>query len=110
MKALVKFAAGEGNIDVLDVDEPRRSGQDFTAGMGVDVALECAGHPSSVRACLDSLRPMGRYTQIAICGRDIAFPIDQMLYKQLTVRGSITYGAHVATDDGHLCPRLRPTA
>ena len=49
MKALVKFAAGEGNIDVL--------------------------------------------TQIAICGRDIPFPIDQMLYKQLTVRGSITYTA-----------------
>ena len=23
MKALVKFAAGEGNIDVLEVDEPR---------------------------------------------------------------------------------------
>jgi L-iditol 2-dehydrogenase len=36
---------------------------------------------------------MGRYTQIAICGRDIPFPIDQMLYKQLTVRGSITYTA-----------------
>jgi threonine dehydrogenase-like Zn-dependent dehydrogenase len=37
---------------------------------------------------------MGHYTQVAICGRDIEFPIDQIFYKQLTVRGSITYTAH----------------
>jgi threonine dehydrogenase-like Zn-dependent dehydrogenase len=37
--------------------------------------------------------PMGRYTQVAICGREIQVPIDQILYKQLTVRGSITYTA-----------------
>ncbi len=64
-----------------------------TGGRGVDVALECAGHPDSVRACLDALRPMGRYTQVAICGREIPFPIDRIFYKQLTVRGSITYTA-----------------
>lgn len=67
--------------------------QPFTNGEGVDIALECAGHPNSVRGCLESLRPMGRYTQVAICGRDITFPIDQIFYKQLTVRGSITYTA-----------------
>ena len=67
--------------------------RDLTAGAGVDVALECAGHPGSVRGCLESLRPMGRYTQVAINGRDIEFPIDQIFYKQLTVRGSITYTA-----------------
>jgi L-iditol 2-dehydrogenase len=64
-----------------------------TGGAGVDVAFECAGHPSSVRGCLESLRPMGRYTQIAICGRDIEFPIDLMFYKQLRLQGSITYTA-----------------
>jgi L-iditol 2-dehydrogenase len=66
---------------------------DFTAGAGVDAALECAGHPSSVRGCLESLRPMGRHTQVGICGREIQFPIDHVFYKQLTVRGSITYTA-----------------
>jgi L-iditol 2-dehydrogenase len=88
-------AARIGAVDVVNIGkrEVSEAVRDFTAGRGVDVALECAGHPSSVRACLDSLRPMGRYTQIAICGRDIPFPIDQMLYKQLTVRGSITYTA-----------------
>lgn len=67
--------------------------QELTSGVGVDIALECAGHPSSVRGCLDALRPMGRYTQVAICGREITFPIDQVFYKQLTLRGSITYTA-----------------
>lgn len=66
---------------------------DLTGGEGANLAFECAGHPDSVRACLASLRPMGRYTQVAICGREIPVPIDQIFYKQLTVRGSITYTA-----------------
>ena len=67
--------------------------REHTKGKGVDVALECAGHPSSVRGCLQSLRPKGQYTQVGICGRDIQFPIDQLFYKQLTMRGSICYTA-----------------
>src|ERR1700751_532121 len=51
-------------------------------GRGVDVAFECAGHENSVRACLEALRPLGRYTQVGICGREIQFPIDQIFYKQ----------------------------
>jgi L-iditol 2-dehydrogenase len=60
---------------------------------GVDAAFECAGHENSVRACLDALRPLGRYTQVGICGREIQFPIDQIFYKQLKVTGSICYTA-----------------
>jgi L-iditol 2-dehydrogenase len=67
--------------------------REATGGAGVDVALECAGHPASVRGCLDALRPMGRYTQVAICGCEIQFPIDRIFYKQLTVSGSICYTA-----------------
>jgi L-iditol 2-dehydrogenase len=67
--------------------------RDITHGVGADVAFECSGHSDSVRGCLESLRPMGRYTQVGICGRDIQFPMDQVFYKQLTVRGSITYTA-----------------
>jgi L-iditol 2-dehydrogenase len=88
-------AAGIGAAAVVDVGT-RGLGEavrDFTGGSGVDAALECAGHPGSVRGCLEALRPMGRYTQVAICGREIPFPLDQIFYKQLTVRGSITYTA-----------------
>jgi len=64
-----------------------------TDGVGVDVALECAGHPDSVRGSIEALRPMGRYTQVAICGGDITFPIDKVIFKQLTLRGSLCYTA-----------------
>jgi L-iditol 2-dehydrogenase len=83
--AAATIAAGERNVAEAVREE--------TDGRGADVAFECSGHPDSVRTCLDSLRPLGRYTQIAICGRDIEFPIDQIFYKQLTVRGSVCYTA-----------------
>ena len=68
--------------------------EEHTKGRGVDVALECAGAAASVRGCLGALRPMGHYTQVAICGRDIEFPIDLIFYKQLSLKGSICYTAN----------------
>ncbi|MGI8960554.1 MAG: zinc-binding dehydrogenase [Bryobacteraceae bacterium] len=63
--------------------------REYTCEVGVDVAFECAGHATSVRGCLESLRPMGHYTQVGICGREIEFPIDQVFYNA----GSICYTA-----------------
>ena len=84
-----------GAAATVDVEQDRleEAVRDATGGAGVDVTFECAGHPASVRACLDSLRPMGRHTQVAICGRDIPFPMDRIFYKQLTIAGSICYTA-----------------
>jgi L-iditol 2-dehydrogenase len=64
-----------------------------TGGRLADVVLECAGHPSSVRNCLDAVRPLGRYTQVGICGQDISVPFDRIFFKQLTVVGSVAYTA-----------------
>ncbi len=84
-----------GAAGVINVGKEKLSDaiQGITNGQGVDVAFECAGHPSSVRGCLESLHPLGRYTQVAICGQDIQFPIDQIFYKQLTMSGSVCYTA-----------------
>jgi L-iditol 2-dehydrogenase len=67
--------------------------REYAEDAWVDVAFECAGNASSVRGCLEALRPMGRYTQVGICGREIQFPIDQIFYKQLKLSGSICYTA-----------------
>ncbi len=75
-------------------DDLQSTIQDLTSGRGVDIALECAGAGASVRGCLAALRPMGHYTQVGICGHDIEFPIDLIFYKQLSMRGSITYTAN----------------
>ncbi|MGD0497885.1 MAG: alcohol dehydrogenase catalytic domain-containing protein [Bryobacteraceae bacterium] len=103
VKTIVAGAAGDGSR----LEAARRIGAaatvctaertlidavaEITGGAGVDVAFECAGHPDSVRGCLQTLRPLGRYTQVAICGGDIAFPIDAVVFKQLVVAGSFCY-------------------
>jgi L-iditol 2-dehydrogenase len=105
IRTIVAGAAGDqerlgaalriGAAAVINIGEENLNDaiQEHTGGVGVDVAFECAGHPGSVRGCLESLRPMGRYTQVAICGQDIQFPIDLMFYKQLTMSGSVCYTA-----------------
>lgn len=91
LEAALRFGAAAA------IDTSQRSIMDVIRqlgdGRGVDAAFECAGHENSVRACLDALRPLGRYTQVGICGREIQFPIDQIFYKQLQVTGSICYTA-----------------
>jgi len=89
--ALRVGAAGVINVGNEDLQMAIR---EYTDGRGADVALECAGDAASVRGCLGALRPMGHYTQVAICGRDIGFPIDLIFYKQLTLRGSVCYTAN----------------
>ncbi|MBZ5621583.1 MAG: zinc-binding dehydrogenase [Acidobacteriia bacterium] len=61
--AAAVVSVGEGNL--LEIVK------EHTGGRGVDVTFECAGHPDSVHRCLGALRPMGRYTQVAISGREI---------------------------------------
>ena len=65
-----------GAADVINLKERSVSDavQQHTDGRGFDVAFECAGHPDSVRGCIEALRPLGKY-------------------KQLTVQGSICYTA-----------------
>ena len=76
-----------GNQNLLDAVRQE------TDGVGVDVAFECAGHRSSVRGCIEALRPMGQYTQVGICGQEIQFPMDQVFFKQLSLVGSVCYTA-----------------
>jgi L-iditol 2-dehydrogenase len=91
LDAAARFgAAAVVDVEHGDLGETVRAA---TGGRGVDVAFECAGHPASVRGCLESLRPMGRHIQVAICGQDIPFPLDRVFYKQLTVAGTVCYTA-----------------
>ncbi len=68
-----------------------------TGGAGVDVAFEVAGVAASATACLDALRPLGRYTQVGHFGRDITAPFDRIGFRQLRVAGSVGYTADTWT-------------
>lgn len=92
-RARLQAAKAIGAADVVNTGEIPLAEwiREQTREAGVDVAFECAGHPASVRGCVEALGPMGRYTQVAICGGVIPFPIDLVLYKQLTMVGSVCY-------------------
>ncbi len=63
---------------------------DFTDGLGVDVALECSGAESAANQCLQFLRTQGRFTQIGIYGAPIRLDLDQVVYKEIQLTGSFS--------------------
>ncbi len=50
-----------------------------------DVVLEASGSAPGAARALSAVRRAGRYVQVGIFGRDVALPIDAVLYKELTV-------------------------
>ncbi len=60
-----------------------------TRGRGADMAVEAAGAAGSVATCLKAVRPLGRYVQIGIAGKEITVNFDTILFKQLRVFGSV---------------------
>lgn len=91
--ARLQLARQLGAARVVDVqrEDLREIVRAETAGAGVDVAFEVAGVAASAAACLDALRPLGRYTQVGHFGRDITVPFDRIGFKQLRVAGSVGY-------------------
>ncbi len=94
------------NVDVENLLEIVR---DATGGTGADVAFEVAGVAASAAACLEALRPLGRYTQVGHFGRPINVPFDRIGFKQLRVTGSVGYTAATWTRTMKLLAQgLRP--
>lgn len=50
-----------------------------------DVVIDCSGHESGIRACLESARRGGRYVQVGLAGRQVSLPLDEIVYRELTV-------------------------
>lgn len=101
-----------GAARTIDVQREDLAGivRDETDGLGVDLAFEVAGVAASAAACLDALRPLGRYTQVGHFGRDIAVPFDRIGFKQLSVTGSVGYTAATWTRTMKLLAQgLRPS-
>jgi L-iditol 2-dehydrogenase len=64
-----------------------------TGGLGVDVAVECAGAAASVANCLAAVRPLGCYAQVGHFGNDVTLPFDLVAFRQLRLAGSVGYTA-----------------
>jgi L-iditol 2-dehydrogenase len=57
-------------------------------GLGADVVYECAGAGPAAQLALTLVRRRGRYVQVGLFGRPVAFDLDQVVYRELTVTGS----------------------
>lgn len=61
---------------------------DATGGIGVDVVLEMAGHPSAIRTGFDILRRGGRISLLGIPSKPIQLDFaDDIIFKGATVQG-----------------------
>jgi L-iditol 2-dehydrogenase len=59
----------------------------MTGGFGVEVALECAGAPESLRWCVAMLRRGGRCAVVGLPLADVELPIQKMVLDELDVIG-----------------------
>jgi L-iditol 2-dehydrogenase len=63
----------------------RTAGEDSPVAAGYDVVIECSGNPAGVASAVRAARRAGRYVQIGLCGRPVAFDLDEICYRELTV-------------------------
>jgi threonine 3-dehydrogenase len=59
-----------------------------TGGMGVDVVLEMAGHPTAIRTAFDIVRRGGRISLLGLTSKPIALNFSEdIIFKGLTIQG-----------------------
>ena len=87
------------NVEEDNLTEVARS---LSGGYGADFAFECAGDARSLTECIDSLRKLGTCVMLGIVGAETPINPDTIVYKQLTVRGSIQLQLdHLGAHSGH---------
>jgi threonine 3-dehydrogenase len=61
---------------------------EHTGGLGVDVVLEMAGHPQSIRAAFDIVRRGGRISLLGLTSKPISLNFSEdIIFKGITVQG-----------------------
>jgi threonine 3-dehydrogenase len=86
-RAIAQQMKADSVIDPT-VEDPKQIVMDATEGIGVDVVLEMAGHPSAIRTGFDILRRGGRISLLGIPSRPISLDFaDDIIFKGATIQG-----------------------
>src|SRR5712672_1554701 len=75
---------------VLDPSKENASAivMEKTGGLGVDVVLEMAGHPDSIRTAFDTVRRGGRISLLGLTSKPISLNFSEdIIFKGITVQG-----------------------
>ena len=73
---------------MVDADDFRAEIEARTNGLGADIVYECSGAGPAARDLLTVVRRGGQYAQIGLFGKPVAWDLDQICYKELSVSGS----------------------
>ncbi len=81
-----------GFQDLIDVTRENVADviREHTGGLGVDVAIEAAGAPSSLDGCLSLANRRGTVLQIGLYGRPAPVSVDVLVLKEITLRGTFS--------------------
>jgi (R,R)-butanediol dehydrogenase/meso-butanediol dehydrogenase/diacetyl reductase len=60
-------------------------------GIGVHAAIECAGVPACLNACVDAVRRQGIVVQVGLQTKPVEINALTWVFKDIIVRGSICY-------------------
>lgn len=65
--------------------EPNKFVQDLTDGLGVDVAIEAVGVPSTFELCASLIRPGGRVANIGVHGKSATLHLESLWTRDVTI-------------------------
>jgi threonine dehydrogenase-like Zn-dependent dehydrogenase len=84
---------GQLGLDTLGRGrDPVKFVEEWTGGIGVDVAFEVTGNPAAARLVTDVVRVWGTVSIVAIHAEPVAVNLYQMFARELVMHGSRLYG------------------
>ncbi|HVX34267.1 MAG TPA: 2,3-butanediol dehydrogenase [Solirubrobacterales bacterium] len=92
-------AARAANLGAAAIFDPTATDvvgevRERTEGLGVDVAIECAGNERALRACLDAVRAHGTVAQVGLHVKDAAIDAMELSHRELTLVGTWCFSVH----------------
>lgn len=86
--ALAQQLGADYVVNVM-TDNPDKLIQAITPeGLGADVVYECSGAGAAASQLLTLVRRHGRYVQIGLFGKPVAWDLDQICFRELSITGS----------------------
>lgn len=85
---LARQLGADYTVDVQQQDVRQLIADITPEGLGADVVYECSGASPAAAQLLELVRRRGRFVQIGLFGKAIAWDMDQVCFRELIVTGS----------------------
>ena len=79
---------GADHVVNVASDDYRQLIADLSSGYGADIVCECSGAGPAAQMLLELVRRGGQYAQIGLFGKPVAWDLDQICMKELSITGS----------------------